>query len=638
MQFLYLLESIRNPVLDAFFSVITYLGDEIAFLVLAIIIYWCVGKKQGLYIMLIGLGGTLINQFLKLSFRVPRPWVKDPAFTIVESAREGATGYSFPSGHTQTVTTTMGGIARFSSGLRGRVLCIVLLVLTALSRMYLGVHTPTDVLVSLAIGTVLVFALWPLFEKSEEKPALLYMAYGIFALLTLVYVFYVNLKVWPADVDEYNLEHGIKNGWTLLGCSVGILVSLWLERRYVNFNPKAPFLRQIPKVLIGLILTLAIKEGTKPIFKLIFGDVLYTTAIRYFLVVVFAAAIWPITFGWFAKGCPLSSKAKKALKRAAKIALIVILILAVLLGLLYWFVTRETKAAPISTTDCTNPLITPVGVTMLSGHRAGGGIAPENTMAALKNCVENGEYELDIFEFDLRMTSDGELVLLHDSSLDRTSNAVEHFGHEDVLPGDYTLAQLKELNMGESFVSDDGVTPYYVGLRGEDIPDDLRIITIEETLDYLEAEGDYRYIIEIKNSGETGYAAVDKLYDTLRSYGCLERTVVGTFNNEVTEYMDANYPDLHRSAGFNEAIKFYLYSLVGLKVESFPYVALQIPTDDYVVNLGTSRLVNYAHSHNIAVQYWTINDAGEMAYLQSIGADAVMTDVPDLGAEILNQP
>ncbi len=637
MQFLYLLESIRNPVLDAFFSVITYLGDEIAFLVLSIIIYWCVSKKHGLYIMLMGLGGTLVNQFLKLSFRIPRPWVKDPAFTIVESAREAASGYSFPSGHTQTVTTTMGGIARFSSKLWVRIVCIVLLVLTALSRMYLGVHTPADVLVSLAVGAVLIFALYPLFEKSDEKPRLLYAAYGIFALLSLVYVFYVNLKVWPADIDAHNLRSGLKNGWTLLGCSVGILLSLWLEHRYVNFNPHASFLRQLPKVIIGLVLTLAIKEGTKPIFKLIFGDVLFTTAIRYFLVVVFAAAIWPMTFGWFANGCPISAKAKKRLKKAFIIIIVVILVIAILAGFLFWRVTRKTNDEPVSSDSCSNPLITPLGVTMLSGHRAGGGIAPENTMAALRNCVESDAYELDIFEFDLRMTADGELVLLHDSTFDRTSNAVEHFGHEDVRPGDYSLAELKQLNMGEGFKSDDGRAPY-VGLRGDDIPDDLRVITLEETLDYLESSGDYRYIIEIKDSGETGYKAVDKLYAALCDYGALERTVVGTFNNEVTEYMDSSYPELPRSAGFNEAIKFYLCSFLGLKVESFPFVALQIPTTDYVVDLGTSRVVNYAHEHNIAVQYWTINDKEEMAYLQSIGADAVMTDVPDIGAMYLNQP
>lgn len=70
----------------------------------------------------------------------------------------------------------------------------------------------------------------------------------------------------------------------------------------------------------------------------------------------------------------------------------------------------------------------------------------------------------------------------------------------------------------------------------------------------------------------------------------------------------------------------------------WPFVALQIPTDDYTVNLGASRLVNYAHKHNIAVQYWTINDPEEMAYLQSIGADAIMTDVPDEAAKVLKQP
>ena len=74
------------------------------------------------------------------------------------------------------------------------------------------------------------------------------------------------------------------------------------------------------------------------------------------------------------------------------------------------------------------------------------------------------------------------------------------------------------------------------------------------------------------------------------------------------------------------------------KQGGWPFVALQIPTTDYTVNLGTSRLVNYAHERDIAVQYWTINDPGEMAYLQSIGADAIMTDVPDQGAQVLVQP
>ena len=328
----------------------------------------------------------------------------------------------------------------------------------------------------------------------------------------------------------------------------------------------------------------------------------------------------------------------KFLKKLLKIVLSVVLVVALLAGYLYWEVTRKTGAAPVETDDAVNSLITPLGTTMLSGHRSGGGIAPENTMMALKNCVESEAYQLDIFEFDIRLTADGHPVLIHDSTLDRTTDAAAIFGVEGVQVGDKTLAELKQLNMGAKFRADDGTTPF-AGLTGEAVPDDLRIVTLDEALGYLESVGHPHYIIEIKNSGETGYEAADILYRTLVKYGALERTVVGTFHNEITAYVDTTYPDMLRSAGFNEVITFYLYSLVKLENKAgWPFVALQIPTTDYTVNLGTSRLVNYAHKYDIAVQYWTINDPDEMAYLQSIGADAIMTDVPDKGAEVLVQP
>ena len=89
-----------------------------------------------------------------------------------------------------------------------------------------------------------------------------------------------------------------------------------------------------------------------------------------------------------------------------------------------------------------------------------------------------------------------------------------------------------------------------------------------------------------------------------------------------------------------ECVKFYFSALLDLDRDpgAFRFQALQIPTTDYFVNLGTSRVVNYAHKYDIAVQYWTINDPAEMARLQSIGADAIMTDLPDVGADVLSQP
>ena len=331
---------------------------------------------------------------------------------------------------------------------------------------------------------------------------------------------------------------------------------------------------------------------------------------------------------------------KKWIRKALIILGSVLAALTLLAGYLYWEVTRDTpRVEPIETTGCDNPFITPLGTTMLSGHRSGGGIAPENTMMALKNCVESTEYRLDIFEFDIHLTADDVPVLIHDGTLDRTSDAAEVFGRENVKVGEKTFEELKQLNMGAKFTADSGEMPFAQLTEGDAALDDLRIISLEEALTYLESSGEYSYIIEIKNGGETGYQTCDLLYDALVRFDALERTVVGTFHNEITAYMDSTYPDMLRSAGFNECIEFYVYSLLKLPVKEgkWNFVALQIPTTDYTVNLGTSRLVNYAHKHDIAVQYWTINDPEEMAHLQAIGADAIMTDVPDR-ADMLVQP
>ncbi|MDD6189914.1 MAG: glycerophosphodiester phosphodiesterase family protein [Clostridiales bacterium] len=635
MKLLYLLESIRNPFLDKFFSMITYLGGETLFLAIAIIVFWCVSKRQGYYLMTVGFFGILLNQFLKLLCRVPRPWVRDPDFTIVESARAEADGYSFPSGHTQNVTAVLGCPARFSKSIALRIVFILLILLTAFSRMYLGVHTPADVGVSLIIGAVLVFGLYPFFSKNSDKPIYMYAVLAALTAGALAFVLFVDLNQWPAGIDGYNLSSGMKNGYLLLGCSAGMLLSYHVERKYISFDEKAPLWAQILKTVLGLAIILALKAGLKPIFSLIFGGHDSATALRYFLIVVFAACVWPLTFPWFARGCPLGRRAKKALQTI----LAIFIVLLLLAGILFRVVTRDTNAAPISTDNAENTLITPLGTTMLSGHRAGGGIAPENTMMALKNCVNSPDYELDFFEFDIHLTADGVPVLLHDSTLDRTSDAAEYFGEENVDVGEKTLAELKNLNMGEAFVNDAGEAPF-AGLRGGDIPDDLRIVSLDEALAYLEASGDYRYIIEIKDGGDKGLEAADKLYATLESFGCTQRTVVGTFHNEVTAYLDSTYPDLPRSAGVSECIKFYVCSLLDLNVSdgTFPFVALQIPTTDYIINLGTSRVINYAHKNGIAVQYWTINDSKEMFRLQSIGADAIMTDVPDRAATVLVQP
>lgn len=320
----------------------------------------------------------------------------------------------------------------------------------------------------------------------------------------------------------------------------------------------------------------------------------------------------------------------KILKKILIITGCVILTLALLAGIVLFIGTRDWSGAPpVDVSGCVNPYISKTGSPMVSAHRSGGGIAPENTLMAFRNVVES-DFQVDIFEFDLALTSDGELILLHDDTLDRTSDAAELFGYEGVYPSGHTYEELRGLNMGENFTNEAGETPYR-GLRGEEIPDELRVLRLEDLFDFLDQYGEYRFIMEIKDAGELGKQAADKIYRILTERDMLSRAIIGTFHGEITDYMTETYPDMLRSAGVMEVVGFYLDSLLNIDrpADYYPFVALQIPDEDYVIKLGTTRMVNYAHEHDIAVQYWTINDEALARDLAAKGADAIMSDYPD---------
>ena len=301
MEILRFLEGIRTPFLDSFFSVITHLGEETFFIVLGIVFFWCVNKREGYYLLSVGFIGTILNQFLKLLFRIPRPWVKDENFTIVESARSEATGYSFPSGHTQSSVGVFGSIARFEKAKWLRIICVALCVLVPLSRLYLGVHTPLDVGVSLIIALILVFGLFPFIQNCFEDTKKMRILFVGMIILSALYLAFVNFYNFPKDIDAENLSHGVKNAYTLLGCTVGVWIGFEVDRKYINFETKGNFLCQVLKFVVGLIPLLAIKEGLKYPLGLLFGESYIADGIRYLLLVIFAVCIWPLTFKWFRK-------------------------------------------------------------------------------------------------------------------------------------------------------------------------------------------------------------------------------------------------------------------------------------------------------------------------------------------------
>lgn len=301
MGFLRLLAAGRTAVLDGFFSGLTYFGSELAFMAAALLMFWCIDKRQGYYVFLVGAFGTICNQFLKLAFRIPRPWVLDPEFQIVEAARADATGYSFPSGHTQNIVGTTASLFACRKEKWVRIVCAVLMVLVPFSRMYLGVHTPLDVGVSFAAAVVLVFALYPIVRYAVQKPKRMYVLLGVMTAISLAFVLYANLAAFPADIDAENLAHGQKNSYSLLGALLGFCLAYGIERKYIRFETKAVWWAQILKVVLGLAVVLAVKEGLKLVFSALGFTWLGTNAIRYFAVVLMAATVWPLTFRFFAR-------------------------------------------------------------------------------------------------------------------------------------------------------------------------------------------------------------------------------------------------------------------------------------------------------------------------------------------------
>jgi hypothetical protein len=296
VDILYALEKIRTPFWNGVMSAVTQLGGEVIFIVAAVVVFWCVSKWEGYYLMTIAFCGTVLNQFLKLICRVPRPWVRDPNFTIVESARAEATGYSFPSGHTQNAIGLFGGMARWGGRRWVRLGLTTLALVIAFSRMYLGVHTPADVGVSLVLAAALVLGLYPLMRRAQEKPR--YMGYVLAAMLVVsgAFVVFVETCGFPADMDAENLASGIGNAWKMLGAVAGMTLAWLLDRRYIHFETQAVWWVQVIKVAVGMALLLAIKSGLKAPLLALLGHEGLAGGVRYFLLVLVAGAVWPLVF------------------------------------------------------------------------------------------------------------------------------------------------------------------------------------------------------------------------------------------------------------------------------------------------------------------------------------------------------
>ncbi len=288
MNYLYLLEKLRNPVLDKFFELVTELGFELIALGAICIIFWCINKNFGYKMGFAYFASGMLVQGLKITFRVDRPWVKDPSFKPVGNAMEKATGYSFPSGHTQSATTLFGSLALNAKKIWISLLCVFVFLLVGFSRNYLGVHFASDVIVSMLLSLACVVIFSKVFEKIENNKKYDLLVGIILAGVSLAVMVYSLVLENMGIITEakYALDC-CKTG----GAGLGFAIGWFVERKWIDFDVKTPKLwQQIVKVIVGIAVALALKE----IPKMLFGDTAVVGMIRYMLVTFWVVGIFPL--------------------------------------------------------------------------------------------------------------------------------------------------------------------------------------------------------------------------------------------------------------------------------------------------------------------------------------------------------
>ncbi|MBR0276975.1 MAG: phosphatase PAP2 family protein [Clostridia bacterium] len=285
MNILLALQDIRNPVFDIIFKIFTTLAEQNVIIIVYCIIAWCVDKRFAYrtgFAFCIGMG---INQIVKLIFCIQRPWVLDNRIKPSEYALDGATGYSFPSGHTQSGVTFMGCLFQNYKNTAFRFFCIVSMSMIPLSRMYFGVHTFWDVMISFLIGIAVLLVsqrAYAFFDKHEATAAVL----GI--LFSFGMVAFALLKSYP----EYHIAEYAYDCIKIAGAFGGFFAGWYIDKKFIDYKTDGKLAFQIIKTVLGILLLFIIKIA----FKKLFEQNYFIMYLQNFVLMLWCTAIYPFVF------------------------------------------------------------------------------------------------------------------------------------------------------------------------------------------------------------------------------------------------------------------------------------------------------------------------------------------------------
>ena len=255
------------------------------------------------------------------------------------------------------------------------------------------------------------------------------------------------------------------------------------------------------------------------------------------------------------------------------------------------------------------------GRTLAIAHRGGAGLWPENTLYAFERAAALG---VDVIETDVRVTADGELVVFHDESVERTTDGAGRVGA-------LTLAELKRLDAAYRF-SPDGGRSFPVRGSGVTVP------TLREVFAALPQ---MRFNIEPKQAVPPLAAPLCRL---IREYGMTERVLIASFRGATLDEFRRECPEVATSAATGEVASFLTLQGAGLAASYSPEMqALQVPEQVGSLRVLTRNFVEAAHGRNLRVHAWTVNAEGDMRRLVEMGVDGIMTDYPDQLLKVLGR-
>ena len=244
---------------------------------------------------------------------------------------------------------------------------------------------------------------------------------------------------------------------------------------------------------------------------------------------------------------------------------------------------------------------------LVMAHRGGRGLWPENTLYAFERAVEMG---VDVLEMDIHTTADGAMVVMHDDTVDRTTN-----GSGPILS--FTLDELKGLDAGYTWTPDDGQTFPYRG-QGITVP------TVEEV---FAAFPGVPLNIEIKQEEPSMVATFCQL---IRYHDLVDQVLVASFHEETMAEFRATCPEVATSTGTTETVLLFALSRLFLEgTYGAPAEAAQVPEYRSGLHVLAPRFVDAAQNRNLEVHAWTINEEDDLQRMIALGVDGIITDYPD---------